>query len=112
MDDDSKHLRLLKASIEHLEMDYLKAIGGGPGYPLAWIFDLRDPTSLEHARRLRPAGQVEARLADAEARGVHPVLTFMQVLVKPYSAGDDWWQDCPPGSFPVAVATDGRSLPF
>lgn len=112
MADDLKHRHLLKSSIEHIEMDYLKAIGEGPGWPVLYIADLDDPAGLDLARQVDPAGSFEAMKRDALSRGVAPVMVFVKVLEDHYDVGDHWWKGCDRHHFPVCVTTSGSTVPY
>ena len=105
---DDKLTHLFKASIEHIEMDYLKAIAEGPGWPVFWVFDLEDPAGLEHARKVAPSEKIAEAIADARSRDVAPILILVKVIVEPYDVGENWWKDCPKDRFPVLVMTDGH----
>ncbi len=108
---------ILNASIEHVEMDYLRAIAEGPGWPVVTIYDLTDPDAVEQARQVEPADRIEDVLVDAEVRGVEPYLVHLRVLVDPYDVGEYWWKGCPPDRFPIAIVAEGlvsvvgRSVP-
>jgi hypothetical protein len=110
--DLSKHLHLIRSSIEHLEMDYLKAIAAGPGWPIFFLIDLDDPAGLDMARKIAPPERTEATIADAKAKGLAPILVFIQILSQPYHEGDHWWKGCRVSQFPILATTDGQSAAF
>jgi len=110
--DDSSLMHVLRGNVEHMEMDYLKAIGAGPGWPFFVIADLTDPGGLDFARRAGRGAEAESILADAAADGVEPCLVCRQVLVRHYSEFDGWFKDCPAGRYPVLVISDGGSMAF
>jgi hypothetical protein len=107
MGDESKAASLFRQSIEHIEMDFLRLVAEGPGWPVFFVFDLSDPDALELARRVQPAEAIEDAMVGATARGAGASFVYHQVLAEPYHSGDNWWKDCPPGRFPVGIYTDG-----